>query len=178
MREHKAFKTILLSVFLVVIGFVSGVLFIKYTAPTQDKAEASNEEQSSDDKEPEKITDEYKHYIIDQNLAEDTCTDEKLIYSKVSKSKYSMRTPYSVGYSYDITDWYDKNGNHIASIHWDGYNNETDSEVGFDCYVSSDKEGNVIIHYLGVDGITISGVEGFKKYRDDGKESFIYRYSR
>ena len=129
------------------------------------------------------------HYVIEQTLAEDTCINENLI--DLEKYSFSPRHTDDHGVKYQQLQDFDKNGNYLVSLVWGGYNKAMNIDVSFQCIVSSDKNKNTTIHYLSVsDGmairngkpyvmptITIAGDKNYKRYREDGKETFSSKYS-
>lgn len=177
-------RSVILSVVMLLIGAAIGVVSTLLISQKFDFAQVTKTNDKENSQEPiengGKVDngqdDADKGYLINQNQAEDTCIDEKLIFSRISKDKYTLRGKTSAYIGYEPQSYFDKNGNVVAKLSWSGHNKETDEDVDFSCIISSDKDGHTTIHLLQVDGNVITGDIDYKKYRDDGKEQYLSKY--
>lgn len=163
---------------LVTLGMVVGVAgVIAFNFITKNNPSQPAQEEQYNPFSP--VADETTHYAIEQSLAEDTCINEELVYSKFGRSKYTFQIPKKVIDTYihfELRNDFDKNGNYLAQLRWTGYDKEFQRSVSFECIVSSDVNKHTTIHYLQVEGNTIAGDKNYKRYREDGKETYMSKY--
>ena len=106
-------------------------------------------------------------YSVSENAAEHFCQDAGLLNGYVDSSKISII--YASNYNKRYTDSfsYDKNGNSIKFIQWNGKSKSSGEAVGFTCWVSGSSDSDITLHRLVIDGNIVYG-EVFESYREDG----------
>ena len=163
-------KTIIPALVCIILCSITAVVSFNIASHSQEPAANTSTT-------PEEIEIYEGAYLIPENLAEDTCTNEDLIFSKISRDEYDMSSKTHIGYEYRmLAGNFDKDGNIMVSFTWDGHNKTTDLDAQFRCIVSANKDKKATIHYLGIEDNTIAGDSDYKVYREDGKEKFTSRY--
>lgn len=147
-------KKILTIIFLVVAFLMVGILVL---GSGSDKKSSTNSENA---KQEQKAT-------IDEDFAEHYCQDAKFYGSVLDN--YSLISVWDYNKYFGESGSYDKDGNAIYMLRWNGKNNITDEKATFICYISGSDQDHAIIHYLGVDNTTIQGQHDFQGYTKDGK---------
>ena len=165
-------KAIIPALVCVILCAITAVVTFNITSHNQEPATNTTTTAA-----PEEIETYEGAYLIPENLAEDACTNEDLIFSKISRDTYDMTSPSVVGYDYNmLAGSFDKDGNIMVSFTWLGHNKTTDLDYPFRCIVSANKDKKVTIHLLEIDDNIIAGDADYKVYREDGKEKFTSRY--
>lgn len=168
-------KVIIPSLVCIILCSITAVVTFNITSHSQEPATTTTTTTTTTT--PGEIVTYEGAYLIPENLAEDTCTNEDLIFSKISRDTYDMTYRPNLGYEYRMLDGsFDKDGNIMVSFTWFGYNKIKDLETSFTCIVSANKDKQTTIHYLGIEKNTIAGDAKYKVYREDGKEKFTSRY--
>lgn len=167
-------KVIIPALVCIILCSITAVVTFNITSHSQEPATTTTTTTTAA---PEEIETYEGAYLIPENLAEDTCTNEDLIFSKISRDTYDMSSPDVVGYDYNmLAGSFDIDGNIMVSFTWYGHNKTTNLDTPFTCIVSANKDKKVTIHYLGVEDNIIAGDADYKVYREDGKEKFTSRY--
>lgn len=106
-------------------------------------------------------------HSVSEDAAEHFCQDAGLLNGYVDSSKIS--TIYASNYNKRYTDSfsYDKNGNHIKYIQWNGKNKSSGEVVGFTCWVSGSSDSGITLHRLVIDGNIVYG-DNFDSYDEAG----------
>lgn len=64
--------------------------------------------------------------------------------------------------------WYDKDGNSIYTLSWNGFDKESDRAIGFICDISGTDKDHLTIHSLKVGTIDLVGKYPYNIYDKDG----------
>lgn len=132
-----------------------------------EKAAASTTETKREEKKPEAPKPKAR-FTVSEDAAEHFCQDANLLNKYIDRNKIS--TIYVTNYNKRYTDSYsyDKNGNVIKFLQWNGKNKSTSEPVSFSCWVSGSSDDDITLHWLSLDGIDLYGQAGFEQYREDG----------
>lgn len=147
-------KKILKIIFVIVAFLMVGILVL---------GSGSNKES---DKNSENAKQEQKA-TIDEDFAEHYCQDAKL-YGDVLKV-YSLINVWDYNKVFIATGGYDKDGNKVYQLTWNGKNKLTDDKASFSCHLSGKDQDHVTLHYLSVDGNAIHGQLDYQNYNKDGQ---------
>ena len=108
-------------------------------------------------------------FTVSEDAAEHYCQDAGLLNKYIDSSKIS--TIYASNYNKKYTDSfsYDKSGNPIWFIQWNGKNKSSNEAARFSCWISGSSDDNITLHWLSLDGVDLYGQAGFEQYDENGK---------
>lgn len=85
--------------------------------------------------------------------------DDYLIIKNLVPSNISMTDVWNGNLRmWDSGAGYDKDGNKILIVQWNGKNKDSGDKVGFTCWVSGSDKDNIIVHEVSMDGQTLDGI--------------------
>lgn len=107
-------------------------------------------------------------FTVSENAAEHFCQDAGLLNKYVDSSKISTIYASNYGKKYTDSFSYDKEGNPIWFIQWNGKNKSSGEATRFSCWISGDSDDNITLHWLSLDGVDLYGQAGFEQYKENG----------
>lgn len=107
-------------------------------------------------------------FIVSENAAEHFCQDAGLLNKYVDSSKISTIYASSYGKKYTDSFSYDKDGNPIWFMQWNGKNKSSGEAARFSCWISGNSDDNITLHWLSLDGVDLYGQAGFEQYKENG----------
>lgn len=146
----KALKFIIAAVVILVIGII--IL-------GSSKKEDTNKTEKSDEVKTANV--------VDEDFAEEYCQDAKFYGSTLNN--YSLIDVWDYNKQFIESGSYDKDGNTIYMLRWNGKNKITDRRATFVCYISGSDQDHVTMHYLGIDDVALQGRHDFQGYTKDGQ---------
>lgn len=149
-------------VIILIIGVVGSVPYVLSGQYEKDE-EARKQQLTEQQKEAEKPQE------IDESFAEQYCQDAKFYGDILDHYSLIDVFEYSKFEYFGSSGGFDKDGNEIFMLRWNGKNKDTNSRATFVCYISGVDAKHVTLHYLGVDNIDIQGVHNFQEYTKDGQ---------
>ena len=132
-----------------------------------EKTTASNTEAKQEEKKPEAPRPKAR-FTVSEDAAEYFCQDAGLLNKYVDSSKVSTIYASNYGKKYTDSFSYDKNGNPIWFMQWNGKNKSTGEAARFSCWISGSSDTDITLHWLSLDGVDLYGQAGFEQYKEDG----------
>lgn len=136
-----------------------------YQAPSEDYSQTTPENIPVE--KDEAIQPQKTRHAVSEDAAEQFCQDAGLLNGYIDNNKIS--TIYITNYNKRYTDSfsYDKDGNSIKFLQWNGKSKSSGEPVGFSCWISGSSDTDITLHRLTIDGNTVLG-ETFESYKEDG----------
>lgn len=156
---NTGWKILIVVLIIGLIGSIPYVLSGEYDKDREDEKQQVIK-QEEDTKKPQ---------LIDESFAEEYCQDAKFYGSILNYYSLIDVFEYNQFKYFGSSGGYDKDGNEIYLLRWNGKNKNTDDRATFVCYISGVDTEHVTLHYLGVDNIDIQGTHDFQEYTKDGQ---------
>ena len=141
-----------------------------YVTPTNDPSQTEAPVEPAENTAPQEQASESKsRHAVSEDAAEHYCQDAGLLNKYVDSSKISTIYASSYGKKYTDSFSYDKSGNPVWFLQWNGKNKSAGEAARFSCWISGNSDDDITLHWLSLDGVDLYGQAGFEQYDESGK---------
>ena len=142
-----------------------------------DKSDAPDEDQTQSEtvtEESNSPNETKESHTVSEHAAEVHCQDASFIGNFINLRDIDIiwMTNYNKEfYDYDSgATGYDKDGNEVVSLIWNGKHKVSGQQIRFSCWLSgsSDDKRDITLHWFSIDGQDFVGSAAFEHYNKDG----------